>query len=217
MRAIVSSPRWPTRSWSSRRGAQRFAQHRRSLPRASAERSGRTRPGSSAASAGCHRILRDYGGVCRDLRGGCPRDARQGCAGAERLTDRTDDTTRVCDALSRGRLVRRRRSHAGAACLSRRPKPSSGSPNSRGEPVAMTTVSGWRCIRDQSDGGMHGRRASSRSVGDQRALWVNAPVGGRGGLPRPSRRRASAVRRNGARISVRSRRPRLGSGRSPPR
>ena len=62
-------------------------------------------PITSAASAGCHRILREYGGVCvtsaKDVLEmiGCAPDAEDP---AVHLRDqaRTDDTTRVLDALS---------------------------------------------------------------------------------------------------------------------
>lgn len=59
-------------------------------------------PVTSAASAGCHRILRDYDGRCitsaddvRELVGWDASAQRQGTS-----TDRTDDTTRILDALS---------------------------------------------------------------------------------------------------------------------
>lgn len=59
-------------------------------------------PVTSAASAGCHRILRDYDGRCitsaddvRELVGWDASARREGVP-----TDRTDDTTRILDALS---------------------------------------------------------------------------------------------------------------------
>jgi len=62
-------------------------------------------PVTSASSAGCHRILREYGGVCvtsaddvREMIGSA--GAPDGESAAPDHAGRTDDTTRVLDALS---------------------------------------------------------------------------------------------------------------------
>ena len=80
-----------------RSGSLNTAAHAASLGRALGAVPG---PVTSAASAGCHRILRDYGGVCVTSAADVLEMLGRGAREPERLTDRTDDTTRVCDALS---------------------------------------------------------------------------------------------------------------------
>lgn len=85
-----------------RSGSLNTAAHAATLGRALGAVPG---PITSAASAGCHRILREYGGVCvtsaedvREMIGHSPEpDAGATSRGGE---SRTDDTTRLFDALS---------------------------------------------------------------------------------------------------------------------
>lgn len=65
-------------------------------------------PVTSAASAGCHRILREYSGVCvtsaadvREMIGLSAQGSPPSAPGGGMDATRTDDTTRVLDALSR--------------------------------------------------------------------------------------------------------------------
>lgn len=117
-----------------RSGSLNTAAHAATLGRALGAVPG---PVTSAASAGCHRVLREYDGVCvtsaadvREMLGAAP--------GATATEDsRTDDTTRVIDALS----VRTARS---AAEIARR---------SGVAPVQVTVLLGFaeldgRAVRD---------------------------------------------------------------------
>jgi DNA processing protein len=86
-----------------RSGSLNTAAHAASLGRALGAVPG---PVTSAASAGCHRILRDYDGVCvtsagdvREMLG--DRHATSEEEESLRRAGRTDDSTRVLDALSR--------------------------------------------------------------------------------------------------------------------
>ncbi|QLD10365.1 DNA-processing protein DprA [Microbacterium oleivorans] len=85
-----------------RSGSLNTAGHAASLGRALGAVPG---PVTSAASAGCHRILREYDGHCitsaddvRELIGWSPDDPPSTDPGA--AASRTDDTTRILDALS---------------------------------------------------------------------------------------------------------------------
>lgn len=86
-----------------RSGSLNTAAHAASLGRALGAVPG---PVTSAASAGCHRILREFAGMCvtsaddvREMLGWVPQP------GEVRGTGRTDDLTRVLDAVS-GRVAR---------------------------------------------------------------------------------------------------------------
>lgn len=87
-----------------RSGSLNTAAHAATLGRALGAVPG---PITSAASAGCHRILREYGGVCvtsaedvREMIGCSPEPEPQACAASIGGEGRTDDTTRLFDALS---------------------------------------------------------------------------------------------------------------------
>lgn len=84
-----------------RSGSLNTAAHAATLGRALGAVPG---PITSAASAGCHRILREYGGVCvtsaddvREMLGDAPVDPPHEGSSSEA---RTDDKTRIFDALS---------------------------------------------------------------------------------------------------------------------
>jgi len=80
-----------------RSGSLNTAAHAASLGRALGAVPG---PVTSAASAGCHRILREYGGVCVTGAADVLEMVGAGGPGEHGATDRTDDTTRLLDALS---------------------------------------------------------------------------------------------------------------------
>lgn len=80
-----------------RSGSLNTAAHAASLGRALGAVPG---PITSAASAGCHRILREYGGACVTAAADVLEMIGAGQGVHVDATDRTDDTTRLFDALS---------------------------------------------------------------------------------------------------------------------
>lgn len=80
-----------------RSGSLNTAAHAASLGRALGAVPG---PVTSAASAGCHRILREFGGVCVTSSADVLEMIGTHMQEPQNPTDRTDETTRVFDALS---------------------------------------------------------------------------------------------------------------------
>lgn len=80
-----------------RSGSLNTAAHAASLGRALGAVPG---PVTSAASAGCHRILREFGGVCVSSSADVLEMIGTHVQEPQNPTDRTDETTRVFDALS---------------------------------------------------------------------------------------------------------------------
>ncbi|WAC68656.1 DNA-processing protein DprA [Microbacterium sp. SL75] len=80
-----------------RSGSLNTAAHAASLGRALGAVPG---PVTSAASAGCHRILREFGGVCVTSSADVLEMIGTHVQEPQNPTDRTDETTRVIDALS---------------------------------------------------------------------------------------------------------------------
>ena len=80
-----------------RSGSLNTAAHAASLGRALGAVPG---PVTSAASAGCHRILREFGGVCVTSSADVFEMIGTHVQEPQNPTDRTDETTRVFDALS---------------------------------------------------------------------------------------------------------------------